>query len=148
VSLSLRASIEIRAPQSRVFALLSTPERLPEWNVSIERARRVIPGEAVCLGSRAVFSGRLLGQTLESETEVVTFEPPRVFATRAIRGPRLTTRFVLEATPDGARVEIDLSGEVPGGVLGAMVAEGFLRKELVASLDRLKTIGEAELREG
>src|ERR1700676_2923802 len=106
--LSLRASVEIRAPQARIFDLVCTPERLPEWNVSIEQARRGTPGEDVCLGSRAIFSGRVLGQTLESETEVIDFEPPRAFATRAIRGPRLTTRFWLEALPHGTRVDIEV----------------------------------------
>ena len=114
MSLSLRASITICAPQAHIFDLICTPERLPEWNVSVERARRAVAGEVVCLGSRAIFSGRLLGQSLESETEVIDFEPPRLFATRAIRGPRLTTRFFLEGLADRTRVEVDVSGEVPG----------------------------------
>jgi hypothetical protein len=73
---------------------------------------------------------------------VVTFEPPRRFTTRAIRGPRLVTCFVLETVPYGTRVEVDVNGEVPGGALGAMLAEGFLRKELTTSLDRLRALGE------
>ena len=148
MSLSLRSATEIRAPAQRVFDLLCSPERLPEWNTSVERASRVTPDEPVCLGARAIFSGRLLGQLVESETEVVTFEPPRHFATRAIRGPRLTTRFSVEPLSDRTRVTIDVSGEVPGGALGAILAEGFLRRELSASLDRLKTISEYESREG
>jgi len=144
VSLRLRASITICAPQAHIFDLICTPERLPEWNVSVERARRAVAGEVVCLGSRAIFSGRLLGQSLESETEVIDFEPPRLFVTRAIRGPRMTTRFSLEAVADRTQVEVDISGEVPGGGLGSMLAEGFLRKELTASLDRLRAIGEAQ----
>src|ERR1700736_613048 len=104
--LSLSASVDIRAPAERIFELVCSPERLPEWNVSIEHARRAEPGEPVCLGSRAIFSGRLLGQVLESETEVVSFEPPRLFTTRAIRGPRLVTRFVLETLPEGTRVGV------------------------------------------
>jgi uncharacterized protein YndB with AHSA1/START domain len=143
MSLSLRASVEIRAPAARIFDLVCAPERLPEWNVSVERARRACPDEAVCLGSRAFVSGRLLGQVLESETEVVGFEPPRLFVTRAIRGPRIATRFVLEALPQGTRVDVDIIGEVPGGALGARLAEGFLRKELTASLERLRAIGES-----
>ncbi len=142
MGLSLRASVDIRAPAERIFDLVCTPERLPEWNVSIDRARRAEPGGPVCLGSRAIFSGRLLGQVLESETEVVTFEPPRLFSTRAIRGPRLVTCFVLESLPHGTRVAVDVNGEVPGGALGAMLAEGFLRKELTTSLDRLRALGE------
>ena len=124
---------------------MCTPERLPEWNASIETACRTVPGEQVCLGSRAVVNGRLLGQPLESETEVVAFEPPRLFATRAIRGPRLTTRFELEPTGESTRVHVDLSGEVPGGAIGGFLAEGYLRKELAASLERLRAIGESGL---
>ena len=143
MSLRLGTGITIRAPQAHIFELICTPERLPEWNVSVERARRAEPDRAVCLGSRAIFSGLLLGQPLESETEVVEFEPPRAFATRAIRGPRLTTRFLLEPLGETTtRLEVDVSGEVPGGALGATLAEGFLRKELNASLERLRALGE------
>jgi uncharacterized membrane protein len=145
MSLSLRASVAVRAPVTQVFNLVCTPERLPEWNVSVEYARRLAPDAPVCLGSRAIFGGRLLGQSLESETEVISFECPRVFATRAIRGPRLTTRFQLEPLPYGSRVDVDVSGEVPGGGLGNMLAEGFLRKELTASLERLRALCEREV---
>jgi hypothetical protein len=145
MAVSLHASVDIRAPVADIFDLVCTPERLPEWNVSIEQARRAEPGVPVCVGARAIFSGRLLGQVLESETEVVVFEPPRLFTTRAIRGPRLVTCFVLESLPFGTRVGVDVTGDVPGGTLGAMLAEGFLRKELTASLDRLRTIGESHV---
>lgn len=142
MALSLHASVEIRAPAAHIFDLLCTPEKLHEWNTSIERARRAAPGQPVGVGSRAIMSGRLLGQVLESETEVVAFEPPRLFTTRAIRGPRLVTCFVLESLAFGTRVAVDVSGEVPGGALGARLAEGFLRKELAASLQRLRALGE------
>jgi uncharacterized membrane protein len=140
--LSLHAATEIQAPADVVFAVLSTPERLPEWNTSVESARRSRADEIVGLGSRAIFAGRLLGQVLESETEVVAFDPPRVFATRAVRGPRLHSRFDLDTVPDGTRVRLDVSGEVPGGRLGGLLAEGFLRRELTASLDRLRHVCE------
>jgi hypothetical protein len=135
--------VAVRAAQLRLFDLVSTPERLPEWNVSVERARRAVPDEPVRLGSRAIFSGRLLGQTLESETEVIEFQPPRVFVTRAVRGPHLTTRFELEDAGEVTRIYVDVSGDVPGGRVGQRLAEGFLRRELMASLDRLRAIGEA-----
>jgi uncharacterized membrane protein len=141
--LSLQAATEIRAPAAVVFEIVSTPERLPEWNTSVESARRRTPEEAVCLGARAVMAGRLLGQVLESETEVVAFEPPKVFATRAIRGPKLHTRFDLDAQAESTRVRLDVSGDVPGGRLGGMLAEGFLRRELTASLERLRVLCEA-----
>jgi uncharacterized membrane protein len=144
VSLSLHAQIDIRAPGALVFAVLSTPERLPEWNTSVASARRVAPGEAVGLGSRAVFIGRLMGQLLESETQVVEFESPSRFATQAIRGPRLYSRFTLGSQPFGTHLALVVTGEVPGGRLGAIVAEGFLRSELTRSLERLRALCERE----
>ena len=131
--------MDVQAPPALVFDLISTPERLPEWNTSVKDARRV--GSApVGLGSRAIFSGRVLGQTLESETEVVAFEPPRLFATRALRGPRLATAFQLAPLPFGTRVTIEVTGEVPGGNFGRALAERFLAGELSASLDRLRAL--------
>jgi hypothetical protein len=126
-----------------VFAILCEPERLPDWNVSIAAARRAVPNEAIGPGSRAIFTGRLLGQPLESETEVVAFEPPRLFCTRAIRGPRLSTRFELEDIGDSTRVYVEVTGDVPGGAIGERLAEGFLRSELNASLARLRVLCEA-----
>ena len=144
MALSLQASTEIRAPIDTVFALISAPERLPEWNTSIASARRADPSGPVCWGSRAVMSGRLLGQTLESETEVISYAEPCEFVTRAIRGPKLTTRFVLNAGESGTNVRVEVSGDVPGGMLGARLAEGFLRTEFTASLQRLKALAEHE----
>ena len=94
--------------------------------MSVEKARRALPDEPVGLGSRAIMSGRLLGQTLESETEVIEFEDQRLFSTRArVRGPRLVTRFRLEPQGEVTQVEVDIGGEVPGGVIGERLAEGF-----------------------
>jgi hypothetical protein len=146
VALRLNASQEIRAPAALVFGLISTPERLPEWNTSVAAARRAAPADPIGQGTRAIMSGRLLGQVLESETEVVEFEPARTFATRAIRGPKLHTLFRLDSIASGTRLIIEVSGEVPGGRLGGILAEGFLRSELRASLQRLKDLAEREAR--
>ncbi len=138
----LQTSIAISAPPERVFELICTPERLPEWNVSVQHARRTDTEAPVGMGSRAIMTGHLLGQPLESETEVIEYDPPRAFGTRAIRGPRLTTRFVL--TPDGntTRLDIDISGTLPGGALGAFVGENFVRRELTSSLERLRALAD------
>jgi uncharacterized protein YndB with AHSA1/START domain len=135
--------VVVKAPPERVFKLICAPERLPEWNVVVDKARRVIPDEPIGLGSRAIMSGRLLGQSIESETEVVEFEDPRVFTTRAVRGPRLVTRFRLQPQGEATQVEVQVGGEVPGGVIGERLAEGFLRRELTTSLERLQALGEA-----
>lgn len=143
MTLRLREDVVVLAPPESIFDVICAPERLPEWNVSVDRARRAAPDEPICVGSRAVVTGRLMGRQLESETEVVEYVPPRVFGTRAIRGPKIHTRFELEPVTDGTRVFVDVVGDVPGGALGARLAEGFLRRELTASLQRLRALGEA-----
>jgi len=135
----------ICAPLERVFSVICAPERLPEWNVSVEHARRVEPEQPVGVGSRAIMAGRLLGAPLESETEVVEYEPPRVFCTRAVRGPKLSTRFALEPVDETTQVSVEVSGDIPGGALGERLAEGFLRRELTQSLDRLRAIAETQI---
>jgi uncharacterized protein YndB with AHSA1/START domain len=134
----------VKAPPERVFKLICAPERLPEWNVSVEKARRVTPDAPIGLGSRAIMSGRVFGQSLESETEVVEFDDPRVFTTRAIRGPKLVTRFRVEPQGEATQVTVQVGGEVPGGVIGERLAEGFLRRELTTSLERLRALVEAD----
>jgi hypothetical protein len=143
--MQLQGAIEIRATPPVVFEVLSTPERLPEWNPSVARAQRV-GGGPVALGSRAIFAGRLFGQQLESETEVVGFDPPRWFATRAVRGPRLHTSFRLEPVALGTRASAEVEGEVPGGKVGGFLAERLLRTDFFRSLDQLRALCEAEAR--
>lgn len=141
----LHGSVDIRAPAERVFGVLSTPERLPEWSVSVSSARR-LRDEPIRVGSRAAMAGLLLGQTLHSETEVTIFQPPTLFATRGVRGPRVGTTFRLEPLPFGTRVTMDLEGDIPGGRLVERMAEGLLRRDFERSLQRLKGLCEAESR--
>ncbi len=139
----LRAECEIKAPREIVFEVVSNPERLPEWNGSVLRARRAGAGP-VDVGARAVVIGQVLGQQVESETEVVELQRPSTFATRATRGPRLSTIFRLEPVVNGTRMTVEVSGDPPGGKLGAFLAEGMLRAEFQRSLERLRALCQAE----
>jgi uncharacterized protein YndB with AHSA1/START domain len=139
----LQAAIEIRAPATHVFDLISAPERLPEWNSSVTEACRITPGP-VGPGARARMAGRVFGQSLTSETEVVAFEPPCLFATNAVHGPRLQTTFRLAPLPGGTRLNVDVRGEPPGGTLGGFVAELLLRNQLATSLQQLRVLCERE----
>lgn len=143
--LSLHGALEIRAPAGLVFEVLTDPRRLPEWNESIAAAEAIDP-PPTRLGSRARARGRLFGASLESITEVVAFQPSREFATRAIVGPPIETRFSLEPRPDGCRVAVDVSGTLPGGALAETVARAKLKGDLQRSLARLRELCETEAR--
>ncbi len=139
----LEATVEIGAAASTIFEVLSDARRLPEWSESVVAARRLDEGP-VGVGSRAAMRGRVVGQTIEGENQVVAYEPPRRFATRSIRGPRLSTEFTLQSVAFGTVVTVVMDGEVPGGRLGAAVAKGVLAADLRRSLARLRELCEAE----
>ena len=138
----VEGTVDIGAPARLVFGMLSTPERLPEWNLSVKAVSRGESGP-VQVGSRATAEGELLGQRIISETEVVTYEAPVRFATRAIKGPKLHTDFRVEQLPEGARVVATVEGQLPGGPLLGAVAESFIRGEFTRSLQRLKELCES-----
>ncbi len=137
--------MEVGAPATVVFDVISSAELLPSWNTAVARIRRLETGP-VQVGQRAVVVGRLFGQEMESETQVVAFDRPRLFATRAIRGPSMHTRFALEPFAYGTRLSIQVEGEPPGGALGGMVARGVLRRELGRSMERLRALCEERAR--
>jgi hypothetical protein len=142
--MQFQASIEIQAPARCVFELISTPERLPQWNEAVVEAHRASPG-AIGPGSRAQMQGKVLGQLIASETEVVGYEPHQLFATNAVRGPKLNTTFRLAPLePAGTRLNVELRGELPGGSLANLVAEPMLRAQLTRSLEQLRILCERD----
>ena len=139
----LEGNVEIGAAASTIFDVLSAAERLPEWSATVIAAKRLDSGP-VGVGSRAVMRGRVMGQLIEGENEVVVYDPPRRFATRSIRGPQLHTEFRLESVAFGTTVTAVMEGKPPGGRLGAAVAKGVLLGDLRKSLNKLREVCEAE----
>jgi uncharacterized membrane protein len=140
-SVETRGSVWIKAPVGVVFGVISTPERLPEWNQTVSRAWRSSEGP-VAVGARATAEGELLGQRMVSETEVVELVQDQLFATRGIKGPRLNTRFALTEENGGVRVDARVEGSLPGGPLVEAMAAGFVKGEFERSLQRLKAVCE------
>lgn len=145
--MQLESTVEIGAAAATIFDVLSDVERLPQWNASVIAARRLDSGP-VQVGSRAAMRGKVMGQTIDGENEVTVYDPPRRFATRSTRGPRLNTEFRLESVAFGTLVTARMDGEPPGGRLGEMVAKRVLSADLERSLVRLRALCEAEAARG
>jgi ligand-binding SRPBCC domain-containing protein len=88
--------------------------------------------ERLELGSKIILKGRRWGIPQRVVSEVVTFEPKVMFADEQRQGPfkkwRHTHRF--ETVSEGTRVEDVIDFEPPGGLLGLIVTEAFVRKDL------------------
>jgi carbon monoxide dehydrogenase subunit G len=140
IRIELTIAIE-RSPED-VFELLTDIGRLPEWQTSAIEAHSDGPLEQ---GSRVTEKRRLLGREVDSELEVVAYEPPRRLTLRSLGGPVNFTvdhelaakgggtelTFVTEAQPRGA---LRLAGPVL-----ARTAEQQFRQDF----DRLKEVLES-----
>src|SRR5688572_11619504 len=79
-------SVVIARPVGVVFAVLTDPEKQPEWSSATHEANKISPGP-IGVGSRARFVGKFLGRRFENESEVTEFEQDRRFTAETKSGP-------------------------------------------------------------
>lgn len=140
IRIELTLAIE-RSPED-VFELLSDVERLPEWQSSALEAHTEGP---LTEGSRVTERRRLLGREVDSELEVVAYEPPKRLTLRSLGGPvNFTVDHELAARGGGTQLTFVAEAE-PGAFLRlaepvlARAAEQQFRQDF----DRLKELLEA-----
>ena len=80
----IELTVEIARPPEDVFELLSDIERLSEWQASAVEAHTDGP---LAEGSRVREKRRLLGREVDTELEVVAYEPPKRLTLRSLGGP-------------------------------------------------------------
>jgi uncharacterized membrane protein len=110
--------VEIDRPVQDVFAFVTDPARLHEWQTNTVSARQETPGpvgEGTLLREvhRAPF-----GRELEQLVEVARFEPNRRFELRIVEGP-LPIDGAFSFTPangHGTRVDFEAQGEPKGAL--------------------------------
>jgi uncharacterized protein YndB with AHSA1/START domain len=104
--------VDVARPVPEVFAFVTDPARLPEWQGS-DGVERLTPGP-VRAGTRLREARALLGRRVESITEVTAYEPDRRFAIRILSGPApVADGWAFEAIPGGTRVHVSTTGRAP-----------------------------------
>ena len=97
----IELTVEVARPPEDVFELLSDIERLSEWQASAVEAHTDGP---LAEGSRVREKRRLLGREVDTELEVVAYEPPRRLTLRSLGGPvKFTVDHELVAQAAAAR---------------------------------------------
>lgn len=145
----IERSLLIDAPASRVFAVLSTPERSPEWLVNVHAVKRMTPGP-IAPGSETRSRVDALGRVWDAKGRCVTLEPGRRIVVETVLGPGLRSRSdsSLEERGDSTMLHASLSYERPGGPFGALMTatgvERGIERDFETSLARLKTLVEGE----
>ena len=134
-------AIEIQCPPDDVFATITDPARLPEWQGTAVEAE-LEGGGPMQPGARVREVRSFLGRRIESTVEILEVDPPTRFVLRSAAGPVLFhVEHVVEPTGDGSRLRISMEGEARG-VLGvaARVAVKAADRQLRADLESLKTM--------
>ncbi len=140
----IEISTVINRPVEEVFAVVSNNENAPKWNTSSIEVKKTSAGP-IGRGTTWRSVGNLIGQRVESESEIVEYEPNRKITSKGKQGPIQTkSQVTFENVEGGTRVNVTLEGE-PGGFF--KLAEPLLvtlgKRQFEAALANLKDLMEA-----
>ena len=132
---TFETTIEIAAPPSRVWAIMSDIERWHEWTASITSVQRLDDGP-IRVGSKArVKQPKLAGSVFE----VTTWHPDRGFDW-VTRSPGLQGlgRHLIEPNAGGSRVTLSVTFSGPLAGLVAMFFGGLTERYIKMEAEGLK----------
>lgn len=137
-------STTIKRPVEDVFAVVSDPESSPKWSAASLESTKTSAGP-IGVGTTARAVSKLLGRRIESEMEMIEFEPNRRFTTRSKSGPfPIQATVTFEAVNGSTRVNATIEAE-PGGFF--KVAEPLIvsiaKRQFQSDFDNLKDLMEA-----
>lgn len=132
----ITASIEISAPPSAVWAIVSDLKRMGEW--SPQCRRMIVRGGEVKQGARTINVNRQGWKVWPTRSYVKVFEPERTLALKIAENGTIWT-YDLEPTADGTR--LTESRTAPNGVSNL---SNFLSKHVLGGTENF----EAELERG
>ena len=137
-------SIVVERPIEEVFAYLTDPETLPEWQTTVLAVRLETDGP-MGPGSRIEETRKFLGRRLDVTMEVLEYDAPQRFALRSRSGPvPLEVTNSLREEGEGTRIDTVIEGE-PGGFfrLAETLVARAVERELRSNLETLKDVLES-----
>ncbi|MBT2482846.1 SRPBCC family protein [Streptomyces sp. ISL-94] len=135
-------TIEIERSPEDVYAYVTDPTHLPEWQASAVSA--VPMGDLpVHVGSRVLITRQIGRRRIPSTVEFTELDPPRSWHLHGVDGPvRPDVRGRIEPLGDGTRSRVTLSVDFEGHGVGRglvpLVVKPMLRKEMPRSEEKLK----------
>lgn len=132
----------IARPIEDVWAYATDPSNAPEWYSNIAVAEPLTNG-SIGVGSKARFSARFLGRTLNYTYAVLAYEPMKTFTMATAEGPfPMTTTYEFEVIdPNRTRMTLRNHGEPTGfGAIAAPIMTAAMRRANRADLSRIRAI--------
>lgn len=135
------STIDINRPQDEVFAYVTDPSTMPEWQQGAVSGH--MDGPTTHVGSKCTTIRKIGGSEREVTTEITEYDPPRRWADRGIEGPiRAIVNVTVEPLEDSAQsrvtIELDFTGHGIGKLLVPLVVRRQARSEMPENCRRLK----------
>lgn len=135
------ASVEISRSPADVFAYVTDPTRLSEWQESVVRSKssETPPRQ----GTKAEVTRRIGRREMTQSAELAELHPPTSWVVRGLDGAvRGDVNGTIEPLEDGARsrvtIELDLQGHGIGKLLVPLVVRRKAQDELPRNMQKLK----------
>ncbi len=135
------ASIESARPAEDVFAYVTDPSTMPEWQQGVVSGR--MDGSTIRVGSRCSTVRSIGGRERTVITEITECDPPHRWADRGIDGPiraivGVTVEPLADPSRSRVRIEVDFTGHGIGKVLVPLVVRRQAAREMPENMRRLK----------
>jgi len=129
-------SIEIARRPEDVFAYVTDPSRLPEWQQSVVAVR--LEGDApLAVGSRAVVTRRVGRREQAMTAELTELNSPSSWAVRGIDGPvRGIVKGTIEPLGDGERARVTIALDFEGHGIGKLLVPLVVRRQARTEMPR------------
>jgi carbon monoxide dehydrogenase subunit G len=138
-------SVLIDRPMKDVFAFVSDPNNMSQWNSAVVSLQQVTAG-AVGVGTKFKSVGEALGRRIEGELQVTAYEPDTKCGFQLNAGPmQMNLTITFKTVGTGTKVSLNGQGN-PGGIfkLAEGVMAGQVKSMMEGNLARLKSVLEKE----
>ena len=138
---SIVASTEISRSPDDVFAYVTDPNRLPEWQESVVKADSSQTPARV--GTRAEVTRRFGPREVTQSAELAELSPPTSWEVRGLDGPvRGNVSGRIEPLDNGTRsrvtIKLDLQGHGIGRLLVPLIVRRKAEQEMPRNMQQLK----------
>jgi uncharacterized protein YndB with AHSA1/START domain len=135
----LTTSTEIERPAEEVFAYVTDPKTMPEWQQGCVSGH--MDGPTTHVGSKCTTVRTIGGRERASTTEIIEYEPPHRWADRGTDGP-VRANVAVTVVPNGSSsrltIDLDFTGHGIGKLLVPLIVRRQAAREMPENMRRLK----------
>ncbi|HEY1777124.1 MAG TPA: SRPBCC family protein [Solirubrobacteraceae bacterium] len=135
----ITTSADIARPADEVFAYVTDPRTMPEWQQGCVSGQ--MDGSTAHVGSNCTTVRKIGGRERSSTTKITEYDPPHRWADRGIDGP-VRAKVAVTVVPNGSgsrlTIDLDFSGHGIGKLIVPLIVRRQAAREMPENMRRLK----------